>query len=119
MIKQRATGGVSMTARTVFLAGAVLIAGLSGAAQAADVAQGKTLVKTLCSNCHIVGPGEVPGTVNADIPSFMAVAAKPGQSAEKIRGFILNPHPDMPKVQLTKSELESVSAYIMSLKAGG
>jgi cytochrome c len=105
-----------MTGRCLLLAGAILMAQCAARAQAADVAQGKVLAKALCSNCHIVGPGEASKEVSADVPSFMAVAAKPGQSVDKIRGFILNPHPQMPKVQLTKPELDAVSAYILSLK---
>ena len=56
--------------------------GLSQPAQAqgAKIMQGQTLAQSLCSNCHIVGPGKIPEVVNADIPSFMAVAAKDGQS---------------------------------------
>ena len=47
----------------------------------------------------------------------MAIAARPGQNVDKVKHFIVNPpHPAMPKVQLTKRELDSLAAYIMSLK---
>lgn len=108
-----------MVTRSAFLLGAFFAAsliGVSSPAQAADVAQGQALARTLCSNCHIVGPGETPTVLNADIPSFMAIAAKDGQSADKIKAWVLNPHPAMPQVQLTKTELNAIAAYIMSLK---
>ncbi len=97
---------------------AVISMGLSQPArtQTAKITQGKTLARSLCSNCHIVGPGEAPAVVNVDIPSFVAVAAKDGQSAEKIKANVLNPHPVMPQVQLSKPELDAIAAYIMSLK---
>ena len=106
-----------MTMRLRFLMSALAVVAFADGAQAADIAQGETLARALCSNCHIVGPGEAGGVVSPDVPSFMAVAAIPGQSVEKVKAFILSPpHPAMPKVQLTKRELEAVAAYIMSLK---
>lgn len=106
-----------MTRSVVFAIGifATLFSAAS-LAKAANAEKGKELARSLCSSCHIVGPGEAPPVVNADIPSFMAIAARQGQSAERIETFVINPHPVMPKIQLTKRELEAVAAYIMSLK---
>jgi mono/diheme cytochrome c family protein len=94
----------------------ILGATASAPCEAADAARGKELARSLCTNCHIVGPGEARGVVNADIPSFMAIAAKEGQSEDRIKGAVINPHPVMPNVQLTKQELDAIAAYIMSLK---
>lgn len=95
---------------------AIVLTSFLKASFAADTARGLMLARSLCSSCHIVAPGEAPGVVNADIPSFMAVAAKEGQTKERIKSHVLNPHPVMPKVQLTTSELDAIAAYIMSLK---
>ena len=84
---------------------------------AADNANGVQLARSLCTNCHIVEPGGTSKReVAADVPSFMAVAAKPGQTVDKIKGYILNPHPPMPEVQLTTVQLADVAAYILSLR---
>lgn len=93
-----------------------VLTGSVTASYAEDTAKGQVLARSLCSSCHIVGPGEAPRVVNADIPSFMAVAAKEGQNKNRIIANVLNPHPVMPQVQLTKAELDMIAAYIMSLK---
>ena len=88
----------------------------TGGAQAADSASGGALARRLCVNCHVVAPGEGAGQATAGIPSFKAVADKPGQTTDKIKDFILNPHPPMPQVQLTNNERANLAAYIFSLK---
>lgn len=84
---------------------------------AADTATGQRLANSLCTNCHVVEPGgSRRQDVTVDVPSFMAVAVKSGQTADKIQAYILNPHPPMPEVQLSTSQLADMAAYIMSLK---
>ncbi|NJM34832.1 MAG: cytochrome c [Rhodomicrobium sp.] len=103
--------------KSLAMLGVFLVAAMAAApSSAADAVRGQELARSLCSNCHIVGPGEARAVVNADIPSFMAIAAKEGQSEDKIKAAIISPHPIMPNVQLTKPELDAVAAYIMSLK---
>jgi mono/diheme cytochrome c family protein len=106
-----------MIARFPYLMGGLaVIAAMAGGAQAADTASGLEVARKLCVNCHIVEPDGAGATVNPAIPSFMAIADKEGQTESKLRGFVLNPHPPMPEVQLTTHELENIAAYIMSLK---
>jgi mono/diheme cytochrome c family protein len=85
-------------------------------AHAENAANGQKLARALCVNCHIVEPGGSAGNIAADVPSFTAIAKIPGWNAGKVEGFILNPHPPMPQVQLTASELTDIAAYIVSLK---
>ncbi len=87
----------------------------AGSAQAADTASGAALAHKLCVNCHVVAPGAAGATVTAGIPSFTAIANKPGQTAEKLQDFILSPHPPMPQVQLTNIERANLAGYILSL----
>jgi len=106
-----------MIAKLAYLIGGLAFTGaMVSGAQAADTASGQEVARKLCVNCHIVEPDGAPATVNPAIPSFMAIADKEGQSESKLRGFVLNPHPPMPEVQLTTHELENIAAYIMSLK---
>jgi mono/diheme cytochrome c family protein len=93
-----------------------LLTASAGGALAADIASGGALARQLCVNCHVVAPGEAGTAVTAGIPSFKAVANKPGQTVEKVQDFVLNPHPPMPQVQLTNIELANLAAYILSLK---
>ena len=88
----------------------------AGGAHAADAASGGALARKVCVNCHVVAPGEAGTQMTAGIPSFKAVANKPGQTPEKIQDFILSPHPPMPQVQLTNFERTNLAAYILSLK---
>lgn len=103
----------SKIAWLVLLAAAALPSG----AYAADTATGQRLAASLCTNCHIVEPGGSRSReITADVPSFMAIAAKAGQTTDKIQAYMLNPHPPMPEVQLTNGQLTDMAAYIMSLK---
>jgi cytochrome c len=105
-----------MTRRATLLSLAVVLAASLHPARAADTANGLRLARALCTNCHTVEPGNASKEVVAGVPSFIAVANKEAQTEDKAADYILNPHPPMPQVQLTKTELADVAAYIMTLK---
>jgi cytochrome c len=84
-------------------------------AQPADAKHGHALAARLCAQCHLVDGGS-PNARLADVPSFSAIAARPGVSAEQLAGRIIIPHPEMPGVQLTTREIRDVVSYILSLK---
>lgn len=79
-----------------------------------DPERGKELAQRLCSNCHLVS-GEQEHAV-ADVPSFHEIANMEGQTAGAIMGKIIIPKHPMPVIPITKSELNDLAAYIMSLK---
>ena len=81
---------------------------------AADAAHGKVVAERLCSNCHAVSGASA--VARGDVPPFATVANLPEQTAERLAGKIIIPHPAMPSVQLTMSELRDVVAYILSLR---
>lgn len=80
----------------------------------ADARRGQELSARLCSGCHSVFPGSA--TVNADVPTFAAIAGRPETTAERLAGRIIVPHPPMPNVQLTVAEMRDIIAYILSLR---
>jgi mono/diheme cytochrome c family protein len=82
----------------------------------ADPSKGRALAERLCSACHIVGTEHAGSSRLADVPSFAAIANRSGQTAEAIAGRILMPHPQMPTVQLTRTEIADLASYIMSLR---
>ena len=95
--------------------GFALLATLSNALAApADPANGERLAKRWCASCHIVSADQTRGADN--VPAFAAIAKTPGFSAENIGQFLLDPHPKMPDVQLTRDEARDLGAYIASLK---
>lgn len=80
-----------------------------------DAKRGQELSQRVCSGCHSVLPGSA-GTVNADVPTFAAIASRPDTTAERLAGRIIVPHPPMPSVQLTVAEMRDIIAYILSLR---
>ena len=80
----------------------VLWAAAPGAAAgAADAAQGEKLARRWCASCHIVAPDQARGA--DDAPAFATVAKRPGFSEEKVARFLMDPHPKMPDMQLSRA----------------
>jgi cytochrome c len=77
---------------------------------------GQDLALRLCAGCHNTDTEARTTTIFKDVPTFTAIAHRPGQSAEAIAGAIVFPHPPMPHTQLTRTEISNLSVYIMSLK---
>jgi mono/diheme cytochrome c family protein len=81
---------------------------------AADIKQGENLAKRWCASCHLAGAGQKSATTDA--PTFASVAAKPGFDAAKLAFFLLDPHPKMPSLSLSRKEAEDIAGYIAALK---
>jgi mono/diheme cytochrome c family protein len=81
---------------------------------AADPSQGETLVQRWRSSCHIVGSQQRGSTTEAT--PFAVVAKRPDFDASKLAFFLLDPHPKMPNMQLSRTEAADIAAYIASLK---
>jgi mono/diheme cytochrome c family protein len=79
---------------------------------AADVTRGKTIAQRWCSSCHLVAAEQTRAV--ADVPSFAAVA-RAKLPADSLKAFLSDPHPKMPDMSLTRSEIEDIVAYIQSL----
>jgi mono/diheme cytochrome c family protein len=76
--------------------------------------QGETLVQRWCSSCHIVGPQQQGSTTEAT--PFTVVATRTDFDASKLAFFLLDPHPKMPNMQLSRTEAAGIAAFIASLK---
>jgi mono/diheme cytochrome c family protein len=81
---------------------------------AANPDNGETLVKRWCAACHLVASDQKNATTQA--PSFASVAKRPGFDAAKIAFFLLDPHPKMPNMELSRDEAADIAAYIAALK---
>ncbi len=84
-----------------------------GAAMPADAAHGEQLAKRWCAACHIVAADQTGGADN--VPALASIAKMPGFSADNIAQFLVDPHPKMPDMQLTRDEAKDLGAYIASL----
>jgi mono/diheme cytochrome c family protein len=82
-------------------------------ARPADASQGEKLAKRWCASCHIVANDQKQGADN--VPTFASIAKKPGFSTAKIARFLMDPHPKMPDMQLSRDETKDLGAYIASL----
>jgi mono/diheme cytochrome c family protein len=94
-------------------AAALIVAGLP--ARAADPANGERLAQRWCAACHVVSRAP-SGSATDQAPPFATVARTPGLDAARIALFLLNPHPKMPDMGLTRAEAADLAAYIVTLK---
>ncbi len=90
----------------------IAVTALPQAALAADAANGKRLAKRWCAACHVVATDQKSG--NTQVAPFSAIAKVPNFDAAKLALFLLNPHPKMPDMNLTRSEAADLTAYIVS-----
>jgi mono/diheme cytochrome c family protein len=79
-----------------------------------DADHGRTLVNRWCVGCHLVGTDQKQATTDA--PPFATIAKKPDFDAAKLAFFLLNPHPKMPDMQLSRDETSDIAAYIATLR---
>lgn len=93
----------------IFFAASVVEVG-----SAADARKGEALAKRWCANCHVVSVDQQRGTTQA--PPFSAVANRADFSEARLAYFLLNPHPKMPDMNLSRSEASDLAAYIATQK---
>ena len=79
-----------------------------------DADHGQTLVNRWCVSCHLAGADQKQATTDA--PPFAGIAKRPGFDAAKLAFFLLDPHPKMPNMQLSRDEASDIAAYIAKLK---
>src|SRR5664279_5806123 len=82
--------------------------------QSVDPSVGRHLAETVCSTCHQISATSPPG-VNSAAPSFIDISRMPSTSELAIKVFLRTPHPTMPNFILSPEEIDSVTAYILSL----
>ena len=87
---------------------------LASTASAADAYNGVRLAERWCATCHIVSPVQQRGTTQA--PPFSEVAKREHIDAPMVAFYLMNPHPKMPDMNLSRSEAADLAAYIVSLK---
>ncbi|MBS0640456.1 MAG: c-type cytochrome [Acetobacteraceae bacterium] len=87
----------------------------AGAQDIGDADAGKRIAETWCVNCHVVAPGQARGTSNG-APAFTAIAGNTAITPMALRAFLQTPHHRMPDLQLSREQIDDVSAYIQSLR---
>jgi mono/diheme cytochrome c family protein len=111
-------GAPSMIRRSKTRLAALLLAAsvvsTASAAIAADATNGNRLAARWCAACHVVATNQRGTTGEA--PPFATIARRSDFDAAKIARFLLDPHPKMPNMALTRVEAADLADYIASLR---
>ena len=81
---------------------------------AADANNGNVLADRWCSSCHVVDQEQKLATDQA--PPFASLARMPAFNANKLAFLLLKPHPNMPTLSLSRTEIADIAEYIATLK---
>ena len=88
-----------------------------------DASKGRHLAIMLCTDCHIVAPGQpYAPTLNPPAASFESIAQRAGTTVESLRSFLTTTHQGldnqkgMPDPMLADFQIKELSAYILSLR---
>ena len=88
-----------------------------------DVQKGHYLAVLMCSNCHVVSPGQsIEPTLQPPAPSFESIAQRSTTSSETLGAFLATTHrhignsAGMPNPELLDFQMGQVKAYVLSLR---
>jgi len=82
---------------------------------AADSNNGERLAQRWCAACHVVSAAQRSATTD-QAPPFATIAKMPSFDAAKVALFLLDPHPKMPDMGLSRTEAGDLAAYIAVFK---
>jgi mono/diheme cytochrome c family protein len=99
----------------VFASGFACVA-IAQAAQIGGAEQGLAIARTRCAECHLLGK-ETGRSENENAPTFAKIAETPGMTAAALRAALNSSHRTMPNLVLEGDDVDSIIAYILSLKA--
>jgi mono/diheme cytochrome c family protein len=80
----------------------------------ADPQNGAMLAQRWCASCHLVSKDQSKAVDG--VPSFAAIASRTSFDGERLAFFLLDPHPVMPNMTLTRNEARDLAAYIATQK---
>lgn len=78
---------------------------------AGDPAQGRATAERWCATCHVVSQG---GRGADTAPNFAAIARI--RSDDYLRGFLMQPHPPMPRFEISRPDIDDLVAYFATLR---
>jgi len=81
---------------------------------AADAQHGEQLARRWCASCHVISPDQRGPVIEA--PPFATIAQRSDFDAARLARFLLDPHPKMPNMELSRAEAADLAAFIASLK---
>lgn len=115
MMMRKASGTAGLVIAALFAQGAVPGVVRAQPVGEGDAERGRQAAERLCTSCHVTETSSSQ-TVPAGVPTMRTIANKPDQTAERIAGMLIDPHPPMPNVRLTRDEIDNIVAYLQSLR---
>ncbi|MFM8647552.1 MAG: c-type cytochrome [Methylocystis sp.] len=88
------------------------IMGVLSPSWAGDVRHGEIIAQRWCAACHVVVPDQSGAW--ADAPSFSDIARR-RVDKDALAHFLIDPHPPMPDMHLSRQEIDDIVSYIRSL----
>ncbi|HSM19532.1 MAG TPA: c-type cytochrome [Hyphomicrobiales bacterium] len=79
-----------------------------------DAAAGREIADRWCAACHLVAPDQQQAS--ADVASFMEIARVTEGEFAVLEAFLIDPHPAMPEMSLTRQEIRDIIAYFVTLE---
>jgi mono/diheme cytochrome c family protein len=86
----------------------------TGPALAGDPINGERLARRWCASCHVVSLKQT-GMVTEATP-FPVIAQRADFNERTVAFFLLDPHPKMPDMSLTRTEAADLAAHIATMK---
>jgi cytochrome c2 len=80
---------------------------------AADPQRGQTIVRQWCEACHLADSKISASDVG---PPFAQIAKDPAYTDARLRGWLHDPHPPMPKFEMDRRMIDDIIAFIRTLK---
>ena len=95
----------------ITIAFAILCFALPASAQG-NVDAGRQLVTRSCTTCHAASE---TATATDGAPPLSFVARDNKQNPAWIRGWLMDPHPPMPGIMLSRQQIADIIAYLNAL----
>jgi mono/diheme cytochrome c family protein len=80
-----------------------------------DAVHGRSLAENWCSSCHLVS-AEQKSTRKTGAPPFATIAQSSTFNTDHLAYLLYDPHPKMAKLALSRTAIEDIAAYVVSLK---
>lgn len=90
-------------------------AGEAGNRESGNRESGKAVVESWCASCHHASGARVGRDA---APPFLAIAKRRHFDASMLQRVLADPHPPMPRVSLTRRQVDDVVAYLRALREG-
>lgn len=100
-----------MRASKIVLA-SILLAYAPAAYAAANPEAGRQLIMRSCSSCHAT---DASRTATDGAPPLTVIAKDNKERPAWIRGWLMEPHPPMPSISLSRQQIDDVIAYLRTL----